>query len=103
MTSPCANGTTTLSGTATIDMMTVEGPAKLNIAAGGTLNTWADYTQVSGWSQVDGALNISETCWSTTGILSGTGVINSRLPDGRWRVGRARRQRVGQSALSRVI
>ncbi len=69
-------GTTTLSQTATIDAMTIDGNrSKLDIAAPGTLNVWADYNQMSGWTNVDGVLNTDEML-VVSGLLSGTGTIN---------------------------
>ncbi len=69
-------GTTTLSAAATIDKMTINGPSKLSIAATGTLNTWADYTQIMGWTNVDGVLNTHEML-VVEGLLTGSGTINS--------------------------
>ena len=68
-------GTTTLSGSATIDKMTVDGPSKLNIATAGTLNVWSDYTQATGWTNVDGHLNTGEML-VVGGLLTGRGTIN---------------------------
>jgi uncharacterized protein with beta-barrel porin domain len=70
-------GTTTLSQAATIDKMTVDEAAKLKIAGPGTLNVWADYHQISGWSQVDGTLNVGGDMLVVSGLLSGNGTINS--------------------------
>ncbi|HYN45448.1 MAG TPA: autotransporter domain-containing protein [Allosphingosinicella sp.] len=69
-------GTTTLSQAATIDVMTVDGAsAKLDVTPAGTLNTWADYTQYNGWTNVDGVINTSEML-VVAGLLSGRGTIN---------------------------
>ena len=69
-------GTTTLNAPATIDKMTVNGAGtKLIVGAAGTLNVWADYTQVIGWTQVDGTLKTSEMVIGT-GLLTGTGTID---------------------------
>lgn len=70
-------GTTTLDQTATIDMMTLDhGRAKLDIRPGGSLSTWADYTQWAGWTNVDGLLSTNEMMVAT-GLLSGNGTINA--------------------------
>ncbi|MFN3945760.1 MAG: autotransporter domain-containing protein [Allosphingosinicella sp.] len=70
-------GTTTLAGTAVIDNMTVDGNrAKLDIASGGALSTWADYTQRIGWTNVDGTLRTNEML-VVSGLLSGRGTIHA--------------------------
>ena len=70
-------GTTTLSQAATIDVMKLDNAgAKLDVAPGGTLNTWADYTQYMGWTNVDGTINTAEMLVAT-GYLTGTGTINA--------------------------
>lgn len=70
-------GTTTLSQAATIDVMKLDhAGAKLDVAPGGTLNTWADYTQYMGWTNVDGTINTDEMLVAT-GYLTGTGTINA--------------------------
>lgn len=70
-------GVTTLNQAATIDMMTVDNPlAVLAIGATGTLNTWADFTQGSGWTRIDGTLNTNEML-VVSGLLSGQGTINA--------------------------
>ncbi len=73
-------GTTTLGGaaaqTATIDELTVNGAsAKLDIRPNGTLNVWSDFTQWTGWTNVDGILNAREGLVAT-GLLTGRGTIN---------------------------
>jgi subtilase-type serine protease len=70
-------GTTTLGQAATIDVMKLDhAGAKLDITPAGTLNTWADYTQYMGWTNVDGTLNTAEMLVAT-GYLTGTGTINA--------------------------
>ena len=70
-------GTTTLNQAATIDVMTLaHNRAKLLIGPNGKLSTWADYTQTSGWTQVDGVLNTNEML-VVSGLLSGKGTINA--------------------------
>jgi subtilase-type serine protease len=68
-------GTTTLRRAATIDKLTVQGEARLNVATGGTLNVWSDFTQTSGWTNVDGKLVTGEA-FIGGGILSGSGTID---------------------------
>ncbi|HWT11261.1 MAG TPA: autotransporter domain-containing protein, partial [Allosphingosinicella sp.] len=69
-------GTTTLGQTATIDVMTLDHDrARLDITPAGILNTWADFTQYQGWTNVDGVLNTDEMLVAT-GLLSGNGTIN---------------------------
>jgi hypothetical protein len=68
-------GTTTLSGNATIDKLTIDGAAKLDIAAGGSLKVWAEFNQASGWTNVDGSLTTSEAVVGT-GLLSGKGTFD---------------------------
>ena len=70
-------GTTTLSQAAIIDNMTVDGArAKLDIRPGGSLKTWADYTQANGWTNVDGVLDTNEML-VVSGLLSGKGAITA--------------------------
>jgi hypothetical protein len=68
-------GKTTLSSSATIDKLTVDGAAHLDIATGGNLKVWAEFNQVSGWTNVDGTLTTDESLIAT-GILSGKGVFD---------------------------
>ena len=54
-------GTTTLSGNATIDKLTLDGTStRLNIAGNGNLKVWSDFTQFSGWTNIDGNLTTGE-------------------------------------------
>jgi uncharacterized protein with beta-barrel porin domain len=70
-------GTTTLNQAATIDAMKLDhNQAKLLIGPNGKLSTWADYTQTSGWTQVDGLLNTNEML-VVSGLLSGKGTITA--------------------------
>jgi hypothetical protein len=68
-------GTTTLDRAATIDRMTVEGSARLNVTTTGSLNVWSDFTQTAGWTNVNGRLTTGEM-FVGGGILSGSGTIN---------------------------
>ncbi|WP_345238700.1 autotransporter domain-containing protein [Sphingomonas lutea] len=68
-------GKTTLSSAATIDKLTIDGSARLNIATAGDLKVWSDFTQDSGWTNIDGKLTADEAfVWS--GLLSGKGVFD---------------------------
>lgn len=68
-------GTTTLQQEATIDRLTVDGSARLNVTSTGILNVWSDFTQASGWTNVDGRLTTGEA-FIASGILSGSGTID---------------------------
>ena len=60
-------GTTHLTGaTVTIDRLTLDGSqAKLDVRPTGTLNVWGDYTQWTGWTNVDGILKAGELLVAT--------------------------------------
>ena len=70
-------GTTTLSASATIDALTVNGSldTRLNIASTGNLRVWSDFNQLGGWTNVDGRLTTGEALVAS-GILSGSGVFD---------------------------
>ncbi|GAA4718950.1 hypothetical protein GCM10023325_14680 [Sphingomonas lutea] len=68
-------GTTTLSKSATIDRLTVDGAATLNITSTGNLKVHGDYNQLGGWTNVNGTLTTGEM-FMGGGILSGSGVID---------------------------
>ena len=69
-------GKTTLSANATIDKFTIDNSAaKLDITASGNLKVWAEFNQVTGWTNVDGSLTTDEALVAT-GILSGSGLFN---------------------------
>jgi len=70
-----AGGTTTLGSNVTIDRLTINGSTKLDIGKTGSLKTWGDTTQVTGWTNVDGKLTTSDMLVAT-GILSGSGTID---------------------------
>jgi len=72
-----AAGTTTLSSSATIDELTLNGPTKLSIAGGGSLNVLGDITQVQGWTNVDGLLKSGSDMLFATGFLTGSGTLQS--------------------------
>jgi V8-like Glu-specific endopeptidase len=68
-------GKTTLSASATIDKLTVEGSSSLQIDTGGSLKVWAEFNQLGGWTNVDGTLKAAESLL-VSGILSGHGTID---------------------------
>ena len=68
-------GRTTLNGAATIDKLTLDGPAQLNIGASGNLKVWAEFNQAAGWTNIDGTLKTGEALVAT-GLLSGKGVFD---------------------------
>ncbi|HEX6072782.1 MAG TPA: autotransporter domain-containing protein [Sphingomicrobium sp.] len=71
-------GTTTLGGNATIDKLTIDGASiatRLNITTSGRLDVWSDFTQLGGWTNVDGKLTTGEALIAS-GILSGSGTID---------------------------
>ncbi|MFL6847705.1 MAG: autotransporter domain-containing protein, partial [Sphingomicrobium sp.] len=68
-------GTTTLNRSATIDRLTVEGSAVLNVTSTGNLNVWSDFTQNGGITNVNGRLTTGEA-FVSSGILSGSGTID---------------------------
>lgn len=70
-------GTTTLSSAVTIDRLTVTGSAGLNVAGGGDLTSLIDITQTGGMVNVDGSLNTMGDYLLVTGILSGTGTVQT--------------------------
>lgn len=68
-------GETVLGAKVTIDRMTLDRGHMLNIKPGARLGVIGDYTQISGWTQVDGQLVTGEAL-ITEGILSGAGRID---------------------------
>jgi hypothetical protein len=69
-------GKTTLSASATIDKLTIDNSqAKLDIASGGNLKVWAEFNQVTGWTNIDGTLKTDEAMIAT-GLLTGKGVFD---------------------------
>lgn len=71
-------GKTTLGQSAIIDKFTMDGSARLDIQSAGSLRVLTDYTQVSGWTRVDGLLRANEMVIGT-GLLSGNGTV--RVPN----------------------
>lgn len=73
-----ANGTTTLNTAVTIDRLTLNGVgARLNIAAGGSLTSLINVTQMTGTMQVNGSLTSVGDYLFVTGGLNGTGTITA--------------------------
>ncbi|MXO85134.1 autotransporter domain-containing protein [Altererythrobacter aurantiacus] len=69
-------GITTLSDAEiTIDRLTMEGGV-LDIEESGSLTTLGDWTQITGWTNVDGTLSTGEA-FLLTGLLSGTGTFET--------------------------
>lgn len=70
-------GTTTLSSVVEIDRLTVTGSAGLDITADGSLNSLIDITQAGGMVNVDGSLSSVGDYFLMTGLLSGTGIVQT--------------------------
>ena len=70
-----ASGATHLDSSVTIDRLTLDGPAKLDVRESGSLGILGDYTQFQGWTTVDGLLKTGEG-FVLTGLLSGAGTID---------------------------
>lgn len=70
-----ATGVTTLSSKVTIDKLTIDGVHDLEIYAGGELNVLTDFTQWSGWTNLNGTLRTGEALIAS-GILSGSGTFD---------------------------
>ncbi|MBV7266226.1 autotransporter domain-containing protein [Erythrobacter ani] len=72
-----AEGTTTLSNAdIVIDRLTVNGITKLDVADSGSLTSLGDFTQIAGWTNIDGTLQARES-FLLTGFLTGTGTLVS--------------------------
>jgi hypothetical protein len=68
-------GTTTLGQSATIDRLTVEGAAVLNITGSGNLKVWSDFNQNGGLTNVNGRLTTGEA-FIADGIFTGSGTFD---------------------------
>ena len=68
-------GRTSLSQSATIDKLTIDGLANLNITSTGNLKVWAEYNQLGGWTNVDGSLKADESLM-VNGLLTGAGTFD---------------------------
>ena len=72
-----AEGRTRLSNAdITIDKLTVNGATQLDIASSGSLTSLGDFTQVVGWTNVDGTLEAREA-FLLTGFLTGSGTLRA--------------------------
>ena len=72
-----AAGTTTLSSNVTVDALTLNGAAKLNVGKLGTLNVLGEINQKVGWTNVDGLLKSNSDMMFATGLLSGSGTLKA--------------------------
>lgn len=72
-----APGTTTLRSKVTIDRFAMDGKTKLDIASGGELVVLGTYSQVAGWTNVDGTLGSVGDLLVASGLLSGRGLIRA--------------------------
>lgn len=70
-----AAGTTRATTTIEIDRLTIDGATKLDVGSSGNLTVLSDFTQMFGWTNVDGRLKTGEALVAT-GILSGSGTID---------------------------
>lgn len=75
-------GTTSLSGAVTVDKLTLDGAVKLDVRgtadrrkAAGALTVLTDFTQVNGWTNVDGLLKTGEAL-VVNGLLTGGGTFD---------------------------
>lgn len=72
-----SKGATTLSGAdIEIDRLTLQGVTKLDIAKGASLSVLGDFTQMLGWTNVDGTLSAGEA-FLGTGLLTGSGTLRA--------------------------
>lgn len=70
-------GTTTLSGTATVDRFTINNQAKLTVASGGSLSSLMEFNQFGGLVTANGTINSVGDYFLLSGGLTGTGRINA--------------------------
>ena len=72
-----ARGTTTLRGAdVTIDLLTLDGPTKLDVAKDASLRSLGEFNQFAGWTNVDGLMQASEAFF-LTGFLTGSGTVKA--------------------------
>lgn len=71
-----AAGTTTLSSAATIDLLTIKGATKLNVAEAGSLSVLGEFNQWQGWTNIDGLLRVRGDTLIATGLLTGKGTLD---------------------------
>ena len=70
-----AAGTTSATTAIEIDRLTIDGAAKLDVKNAGNLSVLGDFTQVTGWTNIDGRLKTGEAL-VVRGLLSGTGTFD---------------------------
>jgi hypothetical protein len=71
-------GATTLSSAVTIDRFTMDGKTKLDVkSAGGSLGVLGEYTQIAGWTNVDGLIRSGGDALIVSGLLSGSGTFKA--------------------------
>ena len=70
-----AAGTTRATTSIEIDKLTIDGPAKLDVQGMGNLTVLGDFTQMIGWTNVDGRLKTGEAL-VVKGLLSGSGTFD---------------------------
>ncbi|OBX18616.1 hypothetical protein A9995_11720 [Erythrobacter sp. QSSC1-22B] len=72
-----SSGKTTLSGAdIEIDRLTLDGPAILDIKRQAALRSLGDFTQIAGWTNIDGFLSANEA-FQLTGLITGTGTLRA--------------------------
>jgi subtilase-type serine protease len=74
-----AAGSTTLGSAVTIDRMTLDGPTKLHVKQSGSLSVLGEYNQLQGWTNVDGAIKSGRDMMVLSGLLSGSGTIDTQF------------------------
>ncbi|MEP3224392.1 MAG: autotransporter domain-containing protein [Parasphingorhabdus sp.] len=70
-----ARGATRLRDDVTIDRLSIEGAARLDIRRRGNLKVWGDYTQTGGWLDLRGTLTTGEA-FLGVGLLTGDGLFD---------------------------
>ena len=71
-------GATTLSSAVVIDRFTMDGPTKLDVkGGGGSLRVLGEYTQIAGWTNVDGLVRSGGDALIVSGLLSGVGTFKA--------------------------
>jgi uncharacterized protein with beta-barrel porin domain len=70
-----APGATFVTTAINIDRLTIDGPTVLDVRTAGSLRVLGDFTQLFGWTNVDGLLRTGEAMIAT-GLLTGSGTID---------------------------
>ncbi len=60
----------------TIDRLTIDGATKLDIAGNGSLDVLGDFTQIVGWTNIDGEMSAGET-FILSGLVTGSGTLRT--------------------------